>query len=275
LGRIQKLEHQRQAYRLNLQKTQDRIHRLTAEIRQAMQEMSNRDPSQSQAERIYLDIVKNLGRHPNGRRYSIDTLTWAQEIQAASPAVLDTPRRVLPLTGESLLNSWFARNRRFVPAVLQDDRRIGEVIELWEQAVPHDIPDRTTVLAADAVAFRPLVTVIDDGQVRGLKHMRHLDDQNILTHFLKGRNAFTEFLHKRWDEPYSSMFIFRIQPIHPLLPCIVIHVYTVEHGKGTPDTVATLLKLKTSLETQSRFRIVGLAFDGDSYFNGLHDEFAA
>jgi hypothetical protein len=70
-------EHQLQAYRLNLQKAQDKIHRLTAEIRQAMQDALNLNPSQSPAEHVSLDVVKNHGRHPNGRRYPIDTLIWA------------------------------------------------------------------------------------------------------------------------------------------------------------------------------------------------------
>jgi hypothetical protein len=84
--------------------------------------------------------------------------------------------------------------------MLQDDSRIGEVSELWEQAVPHDIPDWMIVFAADAVAFRPLVTVTGDGEVRGLEHLKYFDNQNIFTHFLKDPNAFTEFLHEHWDE---------------------------------------------------------------------------
>jgi hypothetical protein len=161
---------------LNLQKAQYKIHRRTTEIRQAMQDVSNLDLSQSPSERIYLDIVNNHGHHPNGPRHSMDPLIWAQEVHAASPAALDTLRRVLPLPGESLFNSRFARNRRFVSGALQDDSRIGEVTELWEQAVPHDVPDRTITFVVDVVAFRRLATVTGGGQVRCLKHLKHLDD---------------------------------------------------------------------------------------------------
>jgi hypothetical protein len=103
---------------------------------------------------------------------------------------------VLPIPSESLINSRFTRDRRFVSGALQDDSRIVEVIELWEQTVLHDILDRTIVLAIDAVAFPPLATVTDDGEVRGLKHLKHFHDQNIFTHFLKDPNASTEFLHE-------------------------------------------------------------------------------
>jgi hypothetical protein len=64
LERIQKLEYQLQAYRLNVQKAQDKIHRLTAEIRQTMQDVSNLDSSQSPAECMYLDIVKTIDAIP-------------------------------------------------------------------------------------------------------------------------------------------------------------------------------------------------------------------
>jgi hypothetical protein len=146
---------------------------------------------------------------------------------------------------------------------------------LWEQAVLHDIPDQTIVFVVDATAFRPLVTVTDDGEVRCLKHLNHPTYQNIFTYFLKDPSAFTELLREYWEEAYSSMFVFHIQPIHPSLPCTVIHVYPIEHGTATLDTVATLSKRKTILETQFHFQIIGLAFLGDSCFNGLHDESAA
>jgi hypothetical protein len=51
----------------------------------------------------------------------------------------------------------------------------------------------------------------------------------------------------------------------------VIHVHPAENGKGNQETVQTLLRLKTI----SRLSFAsGLAFDGDSCFNPLHDEFA-
>jgi hypothetical protein len=90
--------------------------------------VSSLDPFQSPAERIYLGIVKNHGCHPNRHQDSIDALIWAEGIHVASPAALDTVLRVLPLPSESLLNSQFAPDRRFVPGTLQDDNRIEEVI---------------------------------------------------------------------------------------------------------------------------------------------------
>jgi hypothetical protein len=100
--RIQKLEHRLQAYRLNLQKAQDKIQRLTALLSEMLQEVLNLNSSQSLSDRIYYDFVKNHGRHPNRCRYSLETLIWTQEIHPIFPAALDLIRRALPLPGEPL-----------------------------------------------------------------------------------------------------------------------------------------------------------------------------
>jgi peptidoglycan hydrolase CwlO-like protein len=65
--RIQKLEHRLQAYRLNQQNAQDKIQRLTVQLSEMLQEVSDVNPSQSLSDRIYDDFVKNHARHPNGR----------------------------------------------------------------------------------------------------------------------------------------------------------------------------------------------------------------
>jgi hypothetical protein len=51
-------------------------------------------------------------------------------------------------------------------------------------------------------------------------------------------------------------------------------IYLAENGKGNQETVEDVVRLKRILETEFRFRIVRLAFDGDPCFNPLHDEFA-
>jgi hypothetical protein len=45
---------------------------------------------------------------------------------------------------------------------------IGPLLELWKQAVPEGLEDRRIILNVDAVAFRPLVTLSEDGTIDGL-----------------------------------------------------------------------------------------------------------
>jgi hypothetical protein len=159
-------------------------------------------------------------------------------------------------------------------AVLQDLDRLAELIQVWEKSLPPNVSDRSIVLAVDVIPFRPVVTITEEGEIWGLKHLNRLDDEDIFTHLLRDPNAFAEFLHERWKDAHSSLFAFHIQPTNPISPRSIIHVYPAENGKGNQEIVQTLLRLKRILETEFRFPIVGLAFDGDSDFNPIHDEFA-
>jgi hypothetical protein len=271
---MRNLRQQLNASRTNLTKAQRKIQELTKQVADLMREQSFKDLTQSPYDRIYLDILKNRSRKPNGRRYSIETLLWTEEIHAVSPQALQVVRKVLDLPCESLLNSKFTRSRRIVSDALQDSNRIGELIDLWEQSCRSTRHSRTVILAVDAVAFRPLVTITEDGEVGGLKHLKHLDDPDLFTEFLRDPESFSHFLEAHWKDAYSDLFAFQMQPVDPALPCCVIHVYPAENGKGNLQTVETLLALKERLEVDYAFSVVGLAFDGDSCFGRLHEEFA-
>jgi hypothetical protein len=177
--RIQKLEYRLQAYRLNLQNTQDKIQRLTAQFSEMLQEVSDVNPSQSPSDGIYDDLVKN-----QGCQYSLETLIWAQEIHVTSSTTLDLIRRSLPLSREPVVNSRFVRDRPIIAAALQDLDRIGELIQSWEKSLLSNVSDRSIVLAVDAIAFRPVVTIPEEGEIQGLRHLNRLDDETIFTRFL-------------------------------------------------------------------------------------------
>jgi hypothetical protein len=44
--------------------------------------------------------------------------------------------------------------------------------------------DGRVILSVDAIAFRPMATISDDGSVDGLKDLTHLDNPDLLTQFL-------------------------------------------------------------------------------------------
>jgi hypothetical protein len=139
-----------------------------------------------------------------------------------------------------------------------------------------DLSDgRKAILTVDAVAFRSAVTITGNGEVKHLKHLKQLDNDDLFAPFLRNPKAFAEFLQQHWKDAYSDLFVFHIQPVNHAFPCTVIHVYSAENGKGNQITVQTLQQLRNILETQYQFQVVGLAFDGDSCFNGLHDDFAS
>jgi hypothetical protein len=123
------------------------------------------------------------------------------------------------------------------------------LIQLREKSLPPNVSDGSIVLAVDAIAFRPLVTITEEGQIRGLKYLNRLDDEDIFTHFLRDSNALAEFLYEHWKGADSSLFAFHLQLTNPISPYSIIHVYPADNGKRNQETVQTLLRSKRSLET--------------------------
>jgi hypothetical protein len=102
---------------------------------------------------------------------------------------------------------------------------------------------RKVIFAVDAVAFRPVVTITANGEVKGFEHVKHLDNDDLFAHFLQ----------QYWKDVYSDLFVLHIQPVNRAFPCTVIHVYPAENGKRNQMIVQTLQQLRTILETQSQF----------------------
>jgi hypothetical protein len=129
------------------------------------------------------------------------------------------------------------------------------------------------ILSVDAVAFRPLVTISETGEVKGFKSLNQLHNPGLFSQYLTNPQAFVSFLKDHWDDAYPAMIVLHMQPVSPDFPCSISHVIPEVKGKETAAIVAKLLELETILRTQFHCQVVGLAFDGDSCFNNRHDQF--
>jgi Na+/phosphate symporter len=152
---MKSLRQQLNAYQTNLQRAETKIAELEKQLAAAMRDRENQNLTQTPAERVYLDIIKNHGRDPHGRRYCVETLAWAEEIHTISPHALEVVGKVISVPSETLINSKFAQTRRVMSEALQDSERMHELIDLWNQSGARTASERTVVLAVDAVAFRP------------------------------------------------------------------------------------------------------------------------
>jgi hypothetical protein len=74
------------------------------------------------------------------------------------------------------------------------------LIDVWERPHEHTMKDYRVILSADAIAFRSMVTISDDG----LKDLTHVDNPDPLTHFLADPASFSAFLREHWDSTCSS-----------------------------------------------------------------------
>jgi hypothetical protein len=140
---------------------------------------------------------------------------------------------------------------------------VENLLSIWTMANNVGAEDRVgALLSVDAVAFKHLVTIREDGSVEDIPDFDCLESPDL----------FHQFVLSHWKEVYSSLFVFHIQLVHGQLTCCAIHALQAMNGKWTPKTVCKLKQIHELL-TQRAFDIVGYAFDGDSCYDQLHKEF--
>jgi hypothetical protein len=91
-----------------------------------------------------------------------------------------------------------------MPDALQDSERLHELIEPWNQAGAKTASERAVVLAVDAAAGHPLVTVTETGEVAGLNSLTQFDSPDLFTAFLMDPEAFSNF-PRHWKRAYSNV----------------------------------------------------------------------
>jgi hypothetical protein len=77
---------------------------------------------------------------------------------------------------------------------------------------------------------------------------------------------------ERFEQTYSSLFVYQVQPVGPRLTCCLVHAIAAINGEGNKSTIIALEAIAKQLR-ESLFTVLGHAFDGDSCFNRLHDGF--
>jgi hypothetical protein len=171
-GEILQLKQQLNACRMNLTRAEMTIDDLQCRLAQSLEERAALSPSLSPSDRILADIVQNNRREPSGRRYSRETLVGGRRVHEISPHARKLVLNVLPLQCAPLLCSKFPEIG-LLSEVLLDRPRMGELLELWREpvrcSITWDPSDSRAVFAVDAVAFRPVVTLKDTGEVEGLE----------------------------------------------------------------------------------------------------------
>jgi hypothetical protein len=272
---IKRLHDQITGYSLQLRAAKQRIEYLTTRLAETLQADADTNPLHLPRDRIFLDIVQNRARPKNGRRYSPETLRWAWAEHQQSAAAWTIVREALPLPCERILQSHFVATGAVISHALVDLHQIGQLVNLWNQSSPDTAIDRRIVLSVDAVAFRPRVVLDGEGEVKGLEDLTKLESPDLFQQFLLDPHAFTSFLRKHWSRAYSALFAFQIQPLQPHLPCCIVHAWPHCNGKGDPKVVKRLLKLRAILERDYGFQVLALGFDGDSAYNGQHNQFTA
>jgi hypothetical protein len=128
------------------------------------------------------------------------------------------------------------------------------------------------ILAADAIAFKPLITIREDGSVEGIDGFESLESPGLFSQFASHPRLFQDFVLTHWHDFYSAFFVFQASPISPHFTCCAVHVMQPVNGKEKPETVRKLEHIKELL-IQKGLNIVDYAFNGDFCYDRLHREF--
>jgi hypothetical protein len=257
---------------MNLARASEKIASLTDELARSIDAKMEIDAIESPVDRIFNDVLRNRNRSPDRRHYSRDTLIWARQVYDASPIARTVVRKMLPLSSERILRSKFSAIRSAVSDSFLDIVQVDVPIKLWRKVNPEIESKCRVVLAVEAAAFRPTITIREDGIIEELDNFREFDPSLFET-FLRQPQAFVSFLQEHWDAADSAFFIFQLQPLHSNLHCGIVYIVPATQGKGTEVIVARLFQLKALSEKRFDLIVCGLAFDGDSCYNSIHDIF--
>jgi hypothetical protein len=207
------------------------IRRLETRLAALKEEKAVLHPFKSPSDQILADIWQNSRRLAQGRGYSPETLMWAGNVNEISPHAWSAVRKVLPVPGQRLLLAKLPETRG-VSDVFANVDGMGELITLWREAIPEGLPSCAVTRSVDAVAFRRVITIHEDGHVEGFKTMSEFDSPDIFSQFVSNPRAFASFVKDHWDDTYTAVFAFHHEPLHPHVPCSIIHPMPVRDGKG-------------------------------------------
>jgi hypothetical protein len=199
-------------------------------------------------------------------------MMWARQVYNISPSAWEVVRKLLPLPSSRVLESAFAQVRCAVSQAFLDVNEVGTIVDLWMRSNPGIGFNIEVILSVDAVAFRPMIVVHENGRMESLNRTNEIEVE-LFDKLMGQPQDFAAFLKHRWAGTYSALFVFQIQPIDPSFHCSVIHIVPAIHGKGNSEIVSRLFELKNTLQERFALDVCGPAFDGDWCFNATHHNF--
>jgi hypothetical protein len=101
-------------------------------------------------------------------------MMWARQVYDISPSAWEVVRKVPSLPSNRVLKSAFAQVRCAMSQALLDVNEVETIVDLWTRS-SHGIGFNTeVVLSMDAVAFRPMIVVHEDGRIESLNRTNEI-----------------------------------------------------------------------------------------------------
>ena len=127
------------------------------------------------------------------------------------------------------------------------------------------------ILAVDAISLTPEIYVTKNKLVKGLLQDEILRDKDMKALEVKFKE-FEKFCRSKKDVTITDAFLYNVQPIRSLHRSFVAFFQPSSQGKATDREVQILNQIKEDILIDE-IEIVGFAFDGDSTYRTLHNDF--
>ena len=95
---------------------------------------------------------------------------------------------------------------------------------------------------------------------------------NLFSRFVKNPNEFKQFLCLNSDKIIRTGFVFQIQPYNPIYSTFIVHILPKTNGKADESIIGILNQIKEKVKNRN-ITILSYAFDGDSAYSKLHDDY--
>ena len=145
-----------------------------------------------------------------------------------------------------------------------------ESINTMIDAYITDKEDDRVVLAIDAVSVSAQVSVSEDGDVKGLLYTKHVNDAQVI---LSTSKEFSKFVDEHQKEIIRYFFVIYACPLSSKNKAFPVAMIPKSSGNASKDIVEkfdSILK-----KVNSKIKVVGTAFDGDSGWLSLAKKAAA
>jgi hypothetical protein len=192
------LKQQLAAYRTSMKKHRQKITDLEEKMATAYESCANLQDSTT-VNTIFGDLCRNRTIDPHGRGSSVGSISWAREIQDLNPVAYATVRAILPLPSKRLLRMEFLNCKLRVQQLLTNLSLIDELSRVWSFSIRVNLETShpiQAILSVDTVSIRPMITIYEKGEIKGIRDFTKLTLPDLFTQFVLHPRKFQGFIHQ-------------------------------------------------------------------------------
>ena len=227
-------------------------------------------PRASGSNVIYQEISRNIDVPPNRRRYSAYFQSFALLLMTISLPAYLLLRTVLPFPSRQSLMETFRDVFWLKHGIITNFEQLESAISDYcrDMNCLHGIRG---ILAVDAISLTPHMRIDKDGFVHGTI-VSEVVSEDVLANLSSSFKKYEIFIKDRVNVTITDCFVYQFQPYNASIRCITIFVEASTSGKASVRESSQLQSLKHVLQ-KFNITVDGFAFDGDSAYLRMHEEF--